>query len=229
MNYSPLPQTTLYKRLKETSKLKSLEDLPYNRYTGVKELNWIHPHINDPKKHFKYLKEAFRKKYLSNGSGLLNMAITSFMGLKTAREDFKYREENGLNWNPETLRYEKTDTPHQDEYFKYRMRKIERIAMITRPMLLTLYLLSPNKKIRKKAKDAKKLACEVLGKPKISDRLKSFALFLSALVEGTKFLFVKMRGKETITYQPPMRKMEYNIESSTVIAIILEDTLEVKI
>ena len=219
MNYTPLPQTTLYKRLKETSKLKSLEDVPYQKYTGAAELNWLHPHINDPKKHFKYLKDAFRKKYLYNGSGLLNMTITALLGLQTAREDFKYREENGLNWNPETLQYEKTDTPHYDAYFKYRIRKIERVAMLSRPTLLTLYLLSPNKKIRRKTKYAIKLARELLGKKTVTDRLKSWVLLFSAIIEGIKYLFMKIRGHETIIYQPQMRKIEYNMESSTVIAI----------
>ncbi len=220
MNYTPLPKTTLYMRLKETSKLKSLEDVPYTKHTGAEELNWIHPHINDPKKHFKYLKDAFRKKYLHNGSGLLNMTITALLGLKTAREDFKYREENGLNWNPDTLQYEKTDNPHHDAYFKYRIRKIERVAMVSRPTLLTLYLLSPNKLIRRKTKYAIELARDVLGKPKAIDRLKSSILFLSAIIEGIKYSFWKILGRETIIYQPNNRKMEYNIESQTVNAIV---------
>lgn len=220
MNYSPLPVTTLYKRLKESGKLKSLKDIPYPKYTGAGELNWVHPHINDPKKQLKYLKDAFRKKYLKGGSGILNMAKTALMGIKTAREDFNYREENGLNWNPETLQYEKTDSPYHDAYFKYRMRKIERVAMISRPMLPTLYLLSPNKKLRRKAKNAMKLAREVLGKMTISDKLKSSALFFTAIVEGIKLFFNKIRGRETIIYQPPMRTMEYNMESQTVVEIV---------
>ncbi|MHA1899738.1 MAG: B12-binding domain-containing radical SAM protein [Promethearchaeota archaeon] len=220
MNYTPLPKTTLYMRLKKANKLKSLKDLPYPLYTGAAELNWIHPHINNPKKHFKYLKNAFRKKYLYNGSGLLNMTITALLGLKTAREDFKYREENGLNWNPETLQYEKTDNPQHDVYFKYRIRKIERVAMISRPMLLTLYLLAPNKRIRRKTKYAIRLAKEVLGNPIISDRIKSSVLFLSALIEGTKYLFWKMLGHETIIYQPKNQKIEYRIESHAVDAIV---------
>ncbi|MHA1583664.1 MAG: B12-binding domain-containing radical SAM protein, partial [Promethearchaeota archaeon] len=220
MNYTPMPRTTLYKRLKDSGKLKSLKDVPYTLYTGAEELSWIHPYINDPKKHFKYLKDAFRKKYLANGSGLLNMSITALMGLKTAREDFKYREENGLNWNPETLKYEKSDNPHHDAYFKYRIRKIERVAMLSRPTLLTLYLLSPNKVIRKKSKCAIKLAREVLGKPTISDRLQSSILFISAIIEGLKYLFMKIRGHETIIYQPKKQRLEYNMETRTVIAIV---------
>jgi len=220
MNYTPLPKTTLYMRLKETSKLKNLEDVPYTKHTGAEELNWIHPHINDPKKHFKYLKDAFRKKYLLNGSGILNMTTTALLGLKTAREDFKYRKENGLNWNSETLQYEKTDNPYHDAYFKYRIRKIERVAMVSRPTLLTLYLLSPNKLIRRKTKYAMKLAREVLGKPMLSDRLKSSVLFLSAIIEGMKYSFWKFFGRETIIYQPNERKMNYNMESQTVNAIV---------
>ena len=213
-------------RLKETSKLKSLEDVPYTKYTGAEELNWIHPHINDPKKHFKYLKDAFRKKYLHNGSGLLNMTITALLGLKTAREDFKYREESGLNWNPDTLQYEKTDNPHHDAYFKYRIRKIERIAMVSRPTLLTLYLLSPNKIIRRKTKYAMKLAREVLGKPTLSDRFKSSVLFLSATIEGMKYSFWKILGREAIIYQPKNRKMGYNLESHTVDVIVKKQITE---
>ncbi|WP_371806546.1 radical SAM protein [Candidatus Lokiarchaeum ossiferum] len=220
MNYTPLPNTTLYKRLKETSKLKSQEEVPYAQYHGAAELNWIHPHINDPKKHFEYLKQAFRKKYLTNGSGILNMTITSLLGLKSARKDFAYREENGINWNPITLKYEKSDSPHHDAYFKYRLRKIERVAMISRPMLLPLYLLAPNKSIRNKTKAALRLARETLGKPTIQERIKSFALVIFALIEGIKFTFMKIRGKESIIYQPKARKVDYNMESHTVLAIV---------
>jgi hypothetical protein len=183
-------------------------------------LNWVHPHINDPKKHFKYLKAAFRKKYLSHGSGLLNMTTTALLGLKTAREDFEYRETNQLNWNPETLQYEKTENPHHDAYFKYRIRKIERVAMIGRPTLLPLLLLSPNKLIRRKTKIAIKLARDVLGKPTWGELIKSSLLLVSAIIEGIKFSIVKLIGRETINYQPKYRKMVYNMESQSKSVIL---------
>ena len=92
--------------------------------------------------------------------------------------------------------------------------------MVSRPTLLTLYLLSPNKLIRRKTKYAMKLAREVLGKPTFTDKLKSSVLFLSAIIEGIKYSFWKILGRETIIYQPKNRKIEYNLESQTVHAIV---------
>ncbi|WP_457557029.1 B12-binding domain-containing radical SAM protein [Candidatus Harpocratesius sp.] len=220
MNYTPMPRTTLYNRLKSNGLLKSLNQVPYTRYTGAEELNWIHPYITDPKKHFLYLKRAFRKKYLHTGAGLLNMTITALMGLKTARNDFKFREKNGYNWNHETLRYEKVENPHHDAYFKYRIRKIERVAMLARPTLLTLYIFAPNRRIRKKTKQAIQLAREVLGKPTYSDRLKSIFLFISALIEEIKYIFMRITGRETIIYQPRMQRLEYNQGTHTILIIV---------
>ena len=228
MNYTPFPKTAFYERLKKAGKLKSIDDLHWRHHHGASEIPWIHPFFNNPKTHYKYLKDAFRKKYLEHGSGLLNMTITAIEGYKTAKEDFEYRRKNGLVWNPKTRKYEKTDetNPPVDEFFKLRLRKIERVAMKSKAILFTSKIFSVNRKARKKAVFAQKLSREVFGKPTLRDRLQSFALFLISLKEFAKYSWAKMRGNDTIIYQPPKNKVEYNMEHLTIKAIVKKQIQE---
>ena len=209
MNYSPLPSTTLYERLQNAGRMKSTEDLPYKFYTGATELNWVHPHINDPKKHFNYTKKAFRRKYLQNGSGLLNMTRTAIMGYKQALDDYNCRIDNSMSWNRETLRYEKVCDASEDVFMKLRLRKTQKIAMNARPLLTPLFVFSVNRKIRKKTKETKKMYNEVFGMMSLKDRVKSYALLMFAIIEWIHLLGKNLVGEETIVRQPPVVRVEY--------------------
>ncbi len=224
MNYTPFPQTSLYERLSQDGRIKSTEDLHYRYHHGATELNWVHPHITDPEKHFNYTKKAFRRKYLENGSGLLNMTRTAIMGYKKSLQDYKYREENNLVWNPQTLSYEKETGENTDSFMKYRLRKSEKIVMNARPLLLSLYVFSVNKMVRKKTKDTIKTYNEVLGKPKLKDRLKSFILLLFAAVESLRLLGNQLIGNEAIVRQPPVIKTEFLKQSDNQKLTLQTDT-----
>jgi radical SAM superfamily enzyme YgiQ (UPF0313 family) len=105
MQYTPYPSTALYERLKSEGRLRKV---PYRKQHGQDELCFVHPHFADPHDHREYLRMAFRKKYERDGPGVLNMALTTVRGYRKAKKDLIERQEKGLSWNPETLRYEAT-------------------------------------------------------------------------------------------------------------------------
>jgi len=210
MNYTSFPKTPLYKRLNDDGKMKNQKELHYRHYHGASELNWIHPHIRDPKKHFNYTKNAFKQKYLENGSGLLNMTRTAIMGYHQALLDFSHRKEKMMKWDPKTLKYKTDNTSAEDSFMKLRIRKTEKIAMNARPLLLPLLIFSANKKIRKKTKETIKMYKLALGKTTIIDKLKSYALLIMAFIEWIRLLNKNLVGQETIVRQPPVIRKEYN-------------------
>jgi hypothetical protein len=207
MNYTPLPGTAFYLKCKEEGRLK--EHIPYNKVTGVKELWQKHPSMNDPKDHNKLLKQAFKQKYLVGGPGILNMMLTSIKGYMKAEKDYQGREAQGYNWNPATLKYEKSENPRHDEFMRLRVEKLKKIAINTRPLLLTTRLFSPNRAARVKAKMTQQLYKEALGEQFAKDRFRSRMLVFFALGEQLRLLWWKLKGHETIVMQPPSRTMEF--------------------
>ncbi len=207
MNYSPIPTTALYKRLEKEGRLK--KEIHFRHHHGQGELLFEHPHFKRSKDYIKLLRNAFLKNYKTQGPGVLNMALTAIRGYKRAKEEFIDRQNKGISWNPETLCYEKCDYPKPDEFMRLRIRKMQRIAMNLRPILFINRIFAPNRNARKKTKEVVKLYKEILGKPKLKDRLRSFFLMLSATIETIKILWNKLMGKHGITYQPPSNRIEY--------------------
>ncbi len=210
MNYTPFPRTSLYERMKRDGIMKSIKDLHYRHYHGATELNWVHPYITNPKKHFSYTKNAFRRKNRENGSGLLNMARTAIMGFKKGLNDFKEREWKEMVWDAVTLKYQQSKNFVSDEFMKLRLRKTQKIAMNVRPLLLSLLVFSPNIKIRKKVKDVIAQFNEVLGKQGIRDKFKSWVLLSFAAVEWIRLQGQRILGEETIVRQPPVIRRVYS-------------------
>jgi radical SAM superfamily enzyme YgiQ (UPF0313 family) len=199
MNYTPLAGTTLYNELKEEKRLK---DLPYRHQHGAGELFFTHPHFNERKDHVRYLRNAFRKKYLTDGPGVLNMAITAVRGYRNAFEDYRKRQELCLSWNPDTLRYEKSDNPDPDEFMKLRIKMLKRIAENVRPVLLPAMVFAPNGKQRRKARTASKLFDEIFGSSGIKQKMISVLLVATGSVETVRILLSKMIGREGVVHQP---------------------------
>jgi hypothetical protein len=207
MNYTPLPSTTLHNELKSEGRLKKMEC----RYmTGAGELAFEHPHIKDRVSHAEYLRKAFRKKYLVDGPGIVNMAITAIQGFERARNEYDERQKLGLVWNPETLRYEKSPTPDKDEFMLLRIRKLERIAMNIRPVLVPAFIFAPNSKARKKVRETSKIFRRVLGKPAFKIKLMSAALAVTATIEQLKLIASRLMGRECIIYNPPTKVTAYS-------------------
>lgn len=208
MNYTPFPGTALHGHLGEE---ELLNDTHYRHLHGTGRLNFNHPNFPDPKDHARILCNAFRQKYETDGPGIVNMAITCAQGYERARKDYLQRSKDGLSWNPETLRYEKSGKPKRDPFMKQRLRMMAGTALLLRPTLVAAWVYAPNREARKKAGAAIRLYTRVFGKPKLADRVRSAGLLLTGTLEFARLLLSKMVGRESIVRQPPCRRTEYRV------------------
>jgi radical SAM superfamily enzyme YgiQ (UPF0313 family) len=206
MNFTPMPTTGAYREYSAQGRMKTL---PYRHMHGQGELNFEHPHFKDPKDHVEITRGAFRKKYQAHGPGVLSMAMTAICGYKLARHEFEERQKNSLAWNPQTLRYEITDSPVPDRFMRQRIRMMQRIAIGYRPALLAAWVFAPNRNARKKAQEVMSLYNDTFGKPKAIERLQSVGLVATGSVEMAGIMLAKLRGREGIVRQPPCKRTEY--------------------
>jgi hypothetical protein len=211
MQLIPFPGTPLYTRYVAEGKM--IPNFPYTKLHGQDELAFYHPHFTS-REAGKITREAFRRKYRTDGPGVLNMALTIIRGYKKAKADMNCREEAGLFWNPETLRYEKSTAHQTDEFMKLRIEKMRQRALEFRPILLSSRIFSPNKGCRTKAAQVAALYNETLGKPTLKERVKSFALVGFATIEWFRIQVRRFFGKGEIVRQPPIRRVEYNTDCS---------------
>jgi hypothetical protein len=192
-----------------------IPNFPYTKLHGQDELAFYHPHFTS-REAGKITREAFRRKYRTDGPGVLNMALTIIRGYKKAKADMNCREEAGLFWNPETLRYEKSTAHQTDEFMKLRIEKMRQRALEFRPILLSSRIFAPNKISRQKAAQVAALYNETLGKPTLKERVKSVALVCFATIEWFRIQITRLFGKGEIVRQPPIRRVEYNTECSAL-------------
>jgi len=206
MNYTPYPSTSLYQRLENEGRLK---DVHYRHQHGQGQLIFDHPHFTDPRDHVEILKDAFKQKFEAGGPGVLNMAITAVEGYERARTDHLERQRLGLNWNPETLRYERCANPRPDRFMELRLRKMQKVAMNIRVVLQAAKVYAPNAEAKAKANRAIERFNRVLGKPTLTDRAKSMALVATGAYESTRLAIHRARGHESIVRQPPTKRTVY--------------------
>jgi hypothetical protein len=214
MNYTPYPTTTLHRRLQEEGRLKPMD---YRYLTGQGELNWVHPHIQDPVKHFEYTRNAFKKKYETGGSAILNMAITAVNGYTTARAEYADRIEHNLRWNPASRTYEESGDNPRDPFFEMRLESLRAAAMALRPVLLVNQVFAPNNEARKKARKAQHLYEQAFGKPSPREALMASGLVGLATRAAAAHAMAKLRGEETVVMQPPSQRVEYNMRELKVV------------
>jgi hypothetical protein len=211
MQLIPFPGTPLYTRYVAEGKM--IPDFPYTKLHGQDELAFYHPHFTSREAGI-ITRKAFRKKYETDGPGVLNMALTIIRGYKRAKVDMKYREETGLSWNPETLRYEKSTAHQTDDFMKLRSEKMRQRALEFRPIMLSARIFAPNNRCRKKAAQVTALYHEAFGKPTREERVRSYALVCLATIEWFRIHVRRLFGKGEILRQPPMCRVEYNTECS---------------
>lgn len=144
MNYTPFPGTDLYREYDEKG---ILNDLHYRHQHGQGALAFEHPYIRDRKSHVRYLEKAFRKNYLVNGPAVVNMAHTTIRGYEKVSRNYREHLASSMQWNSETLQYEKSVNFKGDEFMGLRVRKMQKIAMNMRPLLLPALVYSPNNTI----------------------------------------------------------------------------------
>lgn len=208
MNYTPFPRTGLYEKLQSEGLLKKID---YRHAHGQGELAFHHPHFKNPGDHFGILREAFKRKYRADGPGVLNMALTAVRGYRKAVAEFIKRQADGLAWDPETLRYVKSEKPAPDEFMLLRIKKMEKIARNVRLVLPAAFVFSPNMKSRRKALRAMAIYRSTMGRLTLKERLVSGVMIVTGLVEQARLLAARLTGREHVVRQPSMRRTEYPI------------------
>ncbi|MBW2999267.1 radical SAM protein [Candidatus Woesearchaeota archaeon] len=200
------PGTPIHQKFAEEGKL--IKDFPYTKMHG-QDVPSLNNSDFSPGEAKELTKEAFRKKYEIGGPATLNMCITAVRGYKRAKEDIKAREKAGLCWNPEKLKYEKTENPGPDKFMKKRLEMMKKEALSFRPTILVSKIFAPNKASRKKSDMARSLYNEAFGKPTLKDKSKSIALLGFATIEAARIWVRKLLGKGELIRQPPTKRIEY--------------------
>lgn len=200
MQYGPIPGTTLYKEFHEKGKL--IEGIPWHKQHGQEEIWFRHPHFTLPET-FEYTKDAFIKKFQTHGPSVVNMARTYIKGYSNALKEVKERGEKSLEWNPESLRYEKRSDSKPDEYMEKRIAVLKGNAIEFRPILNSALKYAPNKNAAEHCRAVIKLFNETLGKPSIRERTMSAVVKMFAFFENLK------AKKGPIMRQPAVCKIKY--------------------
>ncbi len=206
MNYTPLAGTALHEELGRENRLKRL---PYRHQHGAGELFFTHPHFNDRKDHVNYLRNAFRRKYRVDGPGVLNMAITTLAGYRTAVEDYDHRQKHNLSWSPDQLRYVPSALADSDEFMLGRIRMMRKITMNIRPILVPALVFAPNRAARRKARAAMNDYRSVFGPAPLKQKLISAVLVITGAIEWVRILASRIAGREGIVHQPSHKIIRY--------------------
>jgi hypothetical protein len=209
MQLIPFPGTPLYSRYADEGKM--IPDFPYTKLHGQDELAFYHPHFTS-KEAGKITREAFRKKYETDGPGVLNMALTAIRGYKSAKDDMNSREEAGLSWNPQTLHYESSTGYEPDAFMNLRIERMRQRALEFRPLLPSAWVFAPNSGARNKALQVASLYTEAFGKPTLKEVAKSLALVCFATIEWFRIRVRRLLGRGEVVRQPLSRRVEYNSE-----------------
>lgn len=214
MQYGPIPGTSLYKEFKEKGKL--IEDIPWHKQHGQDEIWFRHPHFTLPET-FEYTKNAFIKKFQTHGPSVMNMARTYIKGYINSLREMKERLAKSLEWNPESLRYEKQRDPKPDVYMEKRIKVLRGNAIEFRPILKTTLKYAPNKKAAELSRAVIKLFNETLGKPSLGDRAMSLMVKLFAFFEYRK------DRKGVVMRQPSVYKVKYRQGKSVTLPVPVEE------
>jgi hypothetical protein len=206
MQLTPLPGTPLYEQYKNQNKL--IPEFPYTRLSGQNALAFYHPHFRSDEAR-ELTRAAFRRKYDVGGPGLVNMARTALDGYERARQDVALRHTQGLAWNAETLRYERQDGGAEDGYMLGRVNFLYQRAREFRPLLLSAWLFSPNRAVRRKCWHLVQRHRRVFGRPSARERFGTGLLVVTATVEFCRHLLCRAMGREAVIRQPASRRFEY--------------------
>ncbi|MBN1696443.1 MAG: hypothetical protein JW881_02910 [Spirochaetales bacterium] len=203
MLFGPVPGTPLFEEY--TSQGKMIEDYPWQSRHGQGTLWFHHPHFTLPETSV-YLKNAFLKKYLTHGPGIINMAHTAIKSYLIIKKETEFREARGLVWDRETLRYrEHHNSPQPDHYMGLRLKELRKNALRFRPVLYTAMKYCPNKKSEEKIRAVIELYDTTFGPPSPIDRILDIIVRISAIFEQYRF-----RKNGVVMRQPPFLRTVYN-------------------
>lgn len=201
MELGPSPGTRLYQDYEAAGKL--IDGIPWPRKHGQDEIWFHHPHFTLPET-ASYLREAFVKKYLAHGPGVLNMAMTAVKGYLRVMAEIAERAKTGLAWDPKTLRYVPATDPGPDLFMQRRLDSMKRNALRFRPVLSSMQKYAPNDQAVEKCRQVMALYHEAFGPMTLLERAKSFAVRLLAARENRR---IKKEG--TIMRQPSTIRLAY--------------------
>jgi hypothetical protein len=201
MELGPTPGTRLYQDYEAAGKI--VAGIPWPRKHGQDEIWFHHPHFTLPET-AGYLREAFIKKYLTHGPGVLNMAMTAVKGYLLVKSEIAEREKSGLAWDPKTLRYVPAIDPGPDAFMQRRLDSMKRNALRFRPALSSTLKYAPNSLAVEKCRKVMALYHEAFGPMTFPERAKSFAVRLLAIRESRR-----IRKEGMIMRQPPTNRISY--------------------
>ncbi len=201
MELGPNPGTRLYQEYEAAGKL--IPGIPWPRKHGQDEIWFRHPHFTLPETSG-YLRDAFIKKYLTHGPGVLNMAMTAVKGYMRVKTEIEKREKSGIHWDPKTLRYVAGKNPSPDAFMRQRLYSMKRNAVRFRPALSSMLKYAPNAQAAEKCRKVTALYAQAFGPMTIADRLKSAVVRLLAIRENRR-----MKKEGTIMRQPPTNRVIY--------------------
>ena len=203
MGLGPMPGTRLYMEYEAAGKL--LNEIPWQKKHGQDEIWFRHPEFTLPET-ARYVRDAFVKKYEDHGPAVLNMARTAIQGYLRVKSEIEERENKGLRWDPESLRYvPAATTPVRDNFMLLRLECMRRTALQFRPILGVMLKYAPNVKAIKECRKVMALYIKVFGTMTLTERMKSGAVQLLAIRER----HIMRRDGGTIMRQPPTNRVSY--------------------
>ncbi|MFW6303968.1 MAG: B12-binding domain-containing radical SAM protein [Candidatus Sumerlaeota bacterium] len=206
MQLTPLPGTPLHEEYKERGDL--LESFPYTRMSGQDSLMFTHPHF-DGAEATRLTREAFRRKYQKGGPGVVRMARTVLNGYRKTSLDVERREQEGLVWHADALRYGPSNNGSHDAFMCRRVEKMKRRALEIRPILLAASLFGPNGGSRRMARQVASDYEAAFGKMPFIEKAKSAGAVATSMVEIGRTALARLRGREDLVRQPPTRRWRY--------------------
>jgi len=202
MLLGPIPGTRLYRDYEEEGKL--LEGIPWPMKHGQDEIWFQHPHFTQAETS-SYLKDAFIKKYHTHGPGVLNLAFTAIRGYLTVSREVKEREEAGLVWDSDSLKYVHRPHAQPDDFMRLRLDSLRRNALKYRPLLSSTLKYAPNPESAEKSRMVIRLFDRVFGRTTIREKAMETAVRVCAAVENVRL----QRGNGVLIRQPGVHRCTY--------------------
>ncbi len=208
MELGPNPGTRLYQDYEAEGKI--LAGIPWARKHGQDEIWFRHPHFTLPET-AGYLREAFVKKYLQHGPGVLSLAATALKGYLRVRDEIADREKRGLVWDRKTMSYVPGITSGPDAFMQRRLESMRKNALRFRPALGSTLKYAPNAAAAAKCRGVLRQYDEAFGPMTAGERLKSLAVRLFAARENRR-----MKREGVIMRQPPTNRVTYPDRTAVV-------------
>jgi radical SAM superfamily enzyme YgiQ (UPF0313 family) len=201
MELGPNPGTRLYQDYEAEGKI--IPGIPWPEKHGQREIWFRHPHFTLPET-FDYLKNAFIKKYLTHGPGVLNMAMTAVKGYLRVKAEIAEREKSGLTWDANSLQYVADKAPIPDVFMQKRLNSMKKNALRFRPALRSTLAYAPNAQAAEKCRKVMDLYYQAFGPMTILERIESITVRLLAIRESRR-----MKKEGAIMRQPPTNRVTY--------------------